>query len=212
MIADFSGSLSKQTALYVGIDDKLVGIITFTDTVRPESKRTIQRLQQAGITSLVMLTGDKEAIAQTIAQKVGLTKVYADCLPQDKIVHIKTLSHENGPVMMVGDGVNDAPALATADIGIAMGSNGASAASDSADVVILKDDLSKVADIVFISKHTMTIAKQSVLLGLLVCVVLMVIASFGIIPTLIGAMLQEIVDTVSILSALRARRVKSLKK
>ncbi len=164
----------------------------------------MEELKILGLNSLVMVTGDRKVIADKIAQEVGITEVHADCLPQDKINFLKEVAPDQGPVLMVGDGVNDAPALTTADVGIAMGAGGSSAASESADVVILKDDLSKVAQVIKIVKHTMSIARQSVLIGLTVCVVLMIIAATGVIPTLVGAMLQEVVDTVAILSALRA--------
>lgn len=196
---------SQQTTVYIAKDGQYLGHITFKDAIRPESKETMTRLKSSGIEHLVMLTGDKKEIAKEIAAQVGISEYHAECLPQDKINFLKSVSKDNRPVIMVGDGVNDAPALASADIGIAMGAHGSTAASESADAVILKDDLSKVATVVTISKHTMTIAKQSVLIGLIVCVVLMLIAFTGIIPTLIGAILQELVDTVSILSALRAK-------
>lgn len=181
LIKNFSSkNLSKETSIYVGKNDHLLGYIIFKDSVRPEAKE--------------------------IAEQVGINKVFADCLPQDKIKHLKDIEIQDGPVLMVGDGVNDAPVLVTADVGISRGAHGSTAASENADVVIMKDDLSKVVQVIAIAKHTMKIAKQSVLIGLFVYLALMVIAATGVIPTLLGAMLQEVVDTVSILSALRARK------
>ncbi|MCS6157023.1 heavy metal translocating P-type ATPase [Lactiplantibacillus plantarum] len=194
------------TAIYVGIDDQYAGYITFIDNVRPEAAATLQALHAEGVQNVMMLTGDQQAIADHIAADVGIDTVAADLLPADKIAHLKAVPAGERPVIMVGDGVNDAPSLAVADVGIAMGAHGSTAASESADVVILKDDLSRVVTAVRIAKDTMQVAKQAVWIGIAICTILMLIASTGIIPALFGAMLQEVVDTVSILWALRALR------
>jgi len=195
-----------QTAIYVAIDDQYAGVITFIDNVRPEAAATLQALHAEGVQNVMMLTGDQRAIADKIAAEVGIDTVQADLLPADKIKNLKAIPEAGRPVIMVGDGVNDAPSLAVADVGIAMGAHGSTAASESADVVILKDDLSRVVTAIQIAKDTMAVAKQSVWIGIAICTILMLIASSGIIPALFGAMLQEVVDTVSILWALRALR------
>ncbi len=198
--------MTEQTAIHVAVGKQYVGYIEFNDQVRPETTTTIQTLRQLGLEHVMMLTGDQAAIAQTIAQKVGVDEVHAGCLPQDKIQLLKSVPSAQQPVIMVGDGVNDAPSLTAADVGIAMGAHGATAASESADVVILKDDLSKVSYAVAIAKDTMRIAKSDVLTGIVILVVLMLIATTGVIPALVGALLQEAVDTITILLALRARK------
>ncbi|MFT8470830.1 heavy metal translocating P-type ATPase [Oenococcus sp.] len=198
--------LPDQTAVYVSIDGKYAGSITFKDTVRPEAKATLARLKELGLSKLIMLTGDQQPVADKIAAGLALDEVHAQCLPEDKISLINNIPKQYKPIIMVGDGVNDAPALAAADVGIAMGAHGSTAASESADAVILKDDLSRVAEAVDISQDTMRIARQSVLIGIGICVFLMLVASTGVIPALFGAALQEVVDSVSILSSLRARR------
>ncbi|MCC4482823.1 heavy metal translocating P-type ATPase [Limosilactobacillus reuteri] len=195
------------TAIYVSVDGQYYGAITFADHIRPEAKQTMNRLKRLGVTNLLMLTGDQAVIADKVAQQVGITQVKADLLPQDKINALKAIPTNEHPVFMVGDGVNDAPSLVTADVGIAMGAHGSTAASESAAVVILKDDLSRVAKAVSISQETLRIAKQAVLIGIAICTILMLIASTGIIPAFFGAMLQEIIDTVSILWALKARKM-----
>lgn len=195
------------TAIYVSVDGTYYGAIAFTDHIRPEAAQTMAKLKAAGVTNLIMLTGDQRAIAQQVAKKVGISTVKADLLPQDKIAALQSIPQSEHLVFMVGDGVNDAPSLATADVGIAMGARGSTAASETADVVILKDDLAKVAKAVTISQDTLRIAKQAVLIGIAICTVLMLIASTGVIPAFVGAMLQEVIDTVSILWALKARQL-----
>lgn len=207
LMSDLSSDLqAHETAIYVSKDDHYLGYIGFKDTIRPESKETIERLKNYGIQNVLMLTGDKKAVADKVAKEVGITQVQAECLPQDKIKRLQDAPSDQHPTVMVGDGVNDAPALVAADVGIAMGAHGATTASENADVVILQDDLSKVADLVGISKDTLLVAKQSVWIGLGICFLLMLIASTGVIPALLGAILQEVIDTISILSALRARK------
>lgn len=196
---------SDETAVFVSVDDQFIGMITFKDVVRKETPETINKLKALGIDNISLITGDKDSIAQTIAKQVGITNVHSECLPEDKIAILKNVNDSERPVIMVGDGVNDAPALSIADVGIAMGAHGSTAASESADAVILRDDLGRVAEAVNISRNTMKIAKQSVLIGIFICVFLMLVASFGVIPALLGAALQEVIDTVSILSALRAK-------
>ncbi|CAM3046568.1 heavy metal translocating P-type ATPase [Lactiplantibacillus plajomi] len=195
-----------QTAIYVAVDDQYAGYVTFFDNVRPEAAETLAALHAEGVRNVMMLTGDQRVIADNIAEKVGIDTVAADLLPADKIAHLKAVPKAERPIIMVGDGVNDAPSLAVADVGIAMGAHGSTAASESADVVILKDDLGRVVTAIQIAKDTMQVAKQSVWIGIAICTILMLIASTGIIPALFGAMLQEVVDTVSILWALRALR------
>lgn len=205
--AAFAGvpKVGTGTAIYLSWGDQSVGRITFKDQIRPEAAVTIAKLRSLGTDQVMMITGDQAAVADQIAQNAGITTVHANCLPQDKLLILKNVPANERPLMMVGDGVNDAPALAIADVGVAMGARGSSAASESAAAVVLKDDLSCVADGVQVAQETMKIAKQSVLIGLFCCVVLMMIAAFGVIPTLLGAILQEVVDTLSILSALRAK-------
>ncbi|MCE8500899.1 cadmium-translocating P-type ATPase [Latilactobacillus sakei] len=194
-----------QTTVYIGIDGRYAGYITFIDHLRQEAPQTMSTLHQLGLQRLMMLTGDQATTAKEIAAQVGIDEVHAGCLPADKIRLINNVAPEQRPIIMVGDGVNDAPSLASADVGIAMGAHGATAASESADVVILKDDLSRVSRAITIARDTMRVARQSVLIGIFICIGLMLIASTGVVPALIGALFQEVVDTVSILYALRAR-------
>lgn len=196
---------TTQTCVYISLNDRYIGTITFIDKLRFEAAQTMQTLRDHGVKHLMMLTGDQQAIAQTIAKEVGIDDVRAKLLPEEKIKALKAVPESEHPVIMVGDGVNDAPSLTVADVGIAMGAHGATAASESADVVILKDDLLKVAKAVEIAQDTLRIARQAVLIGIFICVFLMLVASTGLIPAIVGAMFQEVIDTVSILWGLRAR-------
>ncbi|MGO4104268.1 heavy metal translocating P-type ATPase [Leifsonia sp. YAF41] len=191
-----------ELAIYVSIDGRFAGSIIASDPVRANAKQTIAELSELGARETLMLTGDAQATADHIAEEVGITRVHADCLPGDKVALVRALRER--PVIMVGDGVNDAPVLATADVGIAMGAKGATAASESADVVILVDDISRAARAVAIGQNTVRIALQSIWLGIALSVGLMIIAAFGVIPATVGALLQEIVDLATILNALRA--------
>ena len=200
---------SSDPTIFVSIDGQYAGKITLVDQIRPEAQQTISNLRKLNIQHLEMLTGDNQTTAQKISQHAGLTEYHSNLLPEDKIKALKATPKAQRPMGMVGDGVNDAPALAIADVGIAMGAKGSTAASESADVVILKDDLSRLVRAIIISRETMSIAKQAVLIGIFICTALMLIAAFGIIPTIIGALLQEVIDTVSILWSLKARHGKT---
>ena len=147
-------------------------------------------------------TGDAAATAEHVAAQLGIGDVRADLLPADKVLAIRGISVR--PVIMVGDGVNDAPVLAAADIGIAMGAKGSTAASESADVVIMLDDLSRVAHAVSVARRTMHVAIQSIWLGIGLSVGLMLLGALGFLPAIVGAALQEVVDLATILNALRA--------
>lgn len=191
-----------QLAVYVAIDGKYAGSLLASDRLRENASATLSQLSKLGVVRTMILTGDARETAEHIAAELGITEVQAELLPVDKVNAVQAVSER--PVMMVGDGVNDAPVLAAADIGIAMGAKGATAASESADVVILVDDVSRAAKAVEIGHDTVRVALQSIWLGIAVSVGLMFVAAFGLIPATAGALLQEVVDLAAILSALRA--------
>ncbi|MEI7682754.1 MAG: heavy metal translocating P-type ATPase [Candidatus Saccharibacteria bacterium] len=193
---------AAATTALVAIDGQLAGVIEFTDELRVESKGTLKRLRDAGVRHILMVTGDNQASANAIAKKVGLIEVMANCLPVDKLNTIEALP--NRPVAFVGDGVNDAPVLTAADVGIALGARGSAAASESADVVIMLDDLGRVATAIEIAKYTFFIAKQSILIGIFISIGLMLVFATGRFKPIYGAALQEVVDVAVIFNALRA--------
>jgi heavy metal translocating P-type ATPase len=198
----FKSASIQQTASFVAIDGELAGIITFKDEIRPEAKETLLALTKLGIKHRLMVTGDNQATANSIAKQLGIEDVRAETLPVDKLRAIEGIQAR--PVAFVGDGVNDAPVLAAADVGIALGARGSAAASESADVVIMLDDLARVATGVAIAKRTFFIAKQSILIGIAISVGLMFIFSTGKFKPVYGAAIQEVVDVIVIFNALRA--------
>jgi len=193
-----------ELAIYVVIDGHYAGTIVASDPVRPDSAATVQGLRDLGVSDVIMVTGDARTTAEHVASLVGITELRADCLPADKVDAVRSATAR--PVLMVGDGVNDAPVLASADVGIAMGARGATSASESASAVILVDDISRVLRALQIGRDTVRVALQSIWLGMLLSLGLMVIAAFGVIPATLGAGIQELVDLASIFNALRALR------
>jgi heavy metal translocating P-type ATPase len=194
----------SQTAAYVAVDGVLIGAITFRDRIRDESQATIDILRKLGIKHSLMVTGDNKNTAEKVANKLGITRVIAHALPADKLRAIEEIPASERPVAFVGDGINDAPVLMSSDVGIALGAKGATAASESADIVIMQDSISSVARAAAISGRTIRIAKQSIFIGIALSVILMIIFATGKFTPIYGALVQEVVDVIVIINALRA--------
>ena len=190
---------------FISVNDKPAGAIVFGDEIRPKVGLMMQSLRNHGVKQTVMLTGDSSDNAQKIAQQTGITHFESDLLPEQKVKSVTKLKKQYKNIIMVGDGINDAPALAAATVGIAMGAHGTAISAEAADMVLLVDDVTRVVDALEIGQRTLSIAKQSIYIGLGASFIFMVIASFGYIPPTVGALLQEVFDVAVILNALRAR-------
>jgi len=191
---------------YVSVDGRLAAVIEYADEIRADLPRVLAALREFGIDRTVLLSGDHAPIARAVAERAGIPETYGDLLPAEKAAFIERLRAENGAVMMVGDGVNDAPALSAADAGIALAGHGGGVTTEAADVIILIDSLARVADAVAISTRTMSIARQSIRVGLGLSGLFMLVAAFGGLPPVAGAALQEVIDVAVILNALRSSR------
>ncbi len=191
-----------ELGIYVSYGDRFAGTIVMRDRVRDESAATIAELRELGIEHMLMITGDVEATARPIAAKLGIDEVHAECKPSDKVRIVADVPTR--PLLMAGDGLNDAPVLAAAEVGFAMGARGSTAASESADLVNRFDTIAGLAHAVRIGRDTVRIALQSIWLGIIISVGLMLVAAFGFLPALAGAWMQELVDLIAILGALRA--------
>ena len=191
------------TGLVVAISGKPAGRIVFEDRLRTDAPETLHALRAGGVTRIVLLTGDQAAIAKRAGDTLGVDNVIAEATPAGKVEDVKAEA-SNGSVMMVGDAINDAPALAAADIGVAQGARGAAAASEAADIVLLVDRLDRVVDAMAIATRTRVIALQSVVVGLSLSSLGMIAAALGYLPPLAGALSQEAIDVAVILNALRA--------
>jgi heavy metal translocating P-type ATPase len=191
------------SAVYVAVDGRIAGALVVEDPVRAETPHALRTLRHAGITRIVLLSGDRHDVAQTVGRAIGVDAVLSEHSPEQKVRAVRD-ERAHGVTVMVGDGVNDAPALAAADIGIAMGARGATASSEAADVVILVDRLDRVAEAVLIARRAGHIAVQSVLAGMALSAFGMVLATVGVLPPVAGALFQEAIDVAVILNALRA--------
>ena len=203
-----TGRGSGEAHVLVGVDGRPAGVIVMADELRPDADRIVQRLRDEGVRHVAMVSGDRASVAQRIGAALGVDRVYAEQSPEDKLEVVRTLRNDPalGPVIMVGDGVNDAPALAIADLGIAMGAAGATVSSETADAVITVDRVDRVADAVHIGRRALHIARQSVLVGMGLSIAAMGVAAAGYLPPVAGALFQEVIDLAVILNALRALR------
>ena len=191
---------------YVLVDGTPVGSIAFADTVRESVPGTLNRLRRLGVDRTLLLSGDQPRYVAAVASTVGIAEARGNLLPEDKVAVVAQLGRAGDRVLMVGDGVNDAPALSAAHVGVALASHGRGIASESADVILLEDDLSGVAEAVEIGHKTMRVARQSIVVGLGLSAIAMGVAAFGFITPVAGALIQEAIDVAVIVNALRTSR------
>lgn len=199
-------SHNGQMLLLVSVDHQVRGALILQDEIRSDTPRALRNLRASGIQSLSMASGDQLEIAKSIGHALGMDQVYAGLHPGDKVKIVRQ-ERQQGITMMVGDGVNDAPALAIADIGVAMGAGGAGASSEAADAVLMVERIDALADGVQIARRSQAIAKQSVVVGMALSLIAMLFAAFGYLTPLVGALLQEGIDVLVIINALRALRL-----
>ena len=200
-----SANAQGRMCLFVAFDHEVAGALSISDEMRPSVRQTLHKLKGLGVEKTIMLTGDNAANAKAISSKAGIDEFRADLLPQDKSRMVSAEMSGDKTIVMVGDGINDAPALATATVGVAMGAHGTAISSEAADVVLLTDDIVGVGRAVEIGKRMSHIAKQSIFVGLGLSICLMIVAGAGFIPPPVGAFLQEVVDVTVILNALRVK-------
>jgi cation transport ATPase len=198
--------IEGAASVFVSIDGEVAGALIMDDPIRPDAMATIQALRLGGVTKVLMLTGDHSEVAAAVGRTLGLDAVLSQRTPQDKVDAISAVHDEEGTTVMVGDGINDAPALAAADVGVAMGARGTAASSQAADAVITVDELHRLADAISIAKASRRIAQQSVVVGMGLSFVAMGFATAGLLTPVAGALLQELIDVAVILNALRALR------
>jgi len=198
-------ALDGALTVLVGIDGTPAGVLVFDDPLRPDAARTLRSLRKNGITRIVMVTGDRTEVAETVGAVIGVDEVLAERSPDEKL-DIVRLETQHAPTMMVGDGINDAPALALADVGVALGARGATAASEAADVVLAVDRLDRLGEAAAVARRTRRIAVESMVAGMGLSLAAMGVAAAGYLPAVWGAILQEVIDVTVILNALRALR------
>ena len=200
------------TILYIAIDGKYAGYIVIADKIKEDSKRAIKNLKKNNIKQTVMLTGDRKDVGENVAKELELDKVYTELLPDGKVQKVEDLlkeKSEKGKLAFVGDGINDAPVLALADIGIAMGGLGSDAAIEAADVVLMTDEPSKIVDAIHLSKKTMRIVKENIIFAISVKILVLILSAFGL-STMWEAVFADVgVSIIAILNALRILRVKN---
>ncbi len=197
--AELDGSIIVAAA----VDDRPVGAFLLQDPLRPDAPRLVRALRESGVRRVVLVTGDREDVAQVVGRIVGVDSVLADCDPADKLAAVET-ERRKGTTLMVGDGVNDAPALAAADVGVALAAGGATASSEAADVVLTVDRVDALADAIVIARRSRRIGLEAVVVGMGLSLVAMVVAAAGYLPPAAGALVQEVVDLLAIGIALRA--------
>ncbi|HEX2718337.1 MAG TPA: heavy metal translocating P-type ATPase [Gemmatimonadaceae bacterium] len=201
-----NGDGAARLRAYVAVDGRPAGTIAFADAPRPATRELAKRLRSLGVRRTLLLSGDSHVNARAVGDDAGISDVRGDLLPADKDTIVAALRREGETVAMVGDGINDAPALSRADVGIALAAHGGGISAEAADVVVLADDIGRVADAIAIGKRTMRLARQSVVAGLVLSGVGMIVAALGFLPPVAGALVQEGIDLAVIVNALRASR------
>jgi len=205
-LIEMPGTEAGAALVAVAIDGTIAGYIVMADPLRGDVASTLKGLRKDGVRRIVLATGDRAAVARRITKGLGLDAIYCELSPDQKVLTVLS-ERKYGPVMMVGDGVNDAPALAAADVGVAMGARGAAASAEAADIVLLVDRIGRLRTGIEIAKRSRRIAVESVVAGIGLSVIAMIAAAFGYLSPVQGALLQEVIDVAVILNALRALKI-----